>query len=410
MNRPLNIALVSASSLDGDDTHAIHVRELARALADPDGGGHEEWQVSLHTRRQDEAARSRTRIGPGATQYNLNAGPARPLSENEMLPHVNELASNLRRRWSGTAKPDLIHAHGWIGGLAACAAARDLDIPLVQSFHGLGTADRRAGRQVHPARIRLETAIGRDSDAVLAGSSEEAENLVRLGVPRPRIGITPYGVDGEQFSQTGPALPRGDLDRLVVVCHDLNDDGVITAIRALEHVPGAELAVAGGPDREDLENDPTVHRLRVLAKELHVDDRVIFLGAMPRKTVPRLLRTAKLALCLSPHRPSPMAPLEAMACGVPVVAVPTGGNADCVLDGITGIHVPADRPPAIGRAIRSLLSEETTLAGYAIAAADRAHSRYSWDRIAAETARAYDKILERTAPVEYSESWETETH
>ncbi|MCP9977999.1 hypothetical protein [Actinomadura madurae] len=69
-----------------------------------------------------------------------------------------------------------------------------------------------------------------------------------------------------------------------MVCDDLEAGDVETGMRALVHVPDAELAVAGGPAREDLESDATVHRLRTLAKELHVADRVIFLGGSPART------------------------------------------------------------------------------------------------------------------------------
>jgi len=391
--RSLHIALVSASNVEGEHVQAIHTRELARALAGPRPGEAEGHQVTLYVRRHDDAARGRSRLGPGAVLHQLDAGPARPLPEAELLRHVRDFAEELRARWSGAGRPDIVHAHGWIGGLAACAVARELDIPFVQSPHGLGAAEQRAGRRAHPARLRLEKAIGREAAAVISACDDEVGTLVRMGVPRRNITVVPYGVDGEQFSQVGPAMPRGDRHRLVTVSKDLEDGGVATAIRALAHVPHAELAVAGGPPREELENDGTVHRLRLLAKELHVADRVIFLGRMPRKSLPRLLRTAKLALCLSPHQPSPMVPLEAMACGVPVVASRTGGNVESVLDGITGLHVPAGRPVVIGRTIRKLLTEETTLHGYAIAAADRAHSRYAWERIAAETLRAYAKVL-----------------
>lgn len=342
---------------------------------------------------EDGAARTRSRIGPGASLHHIEAGPARPLGEAETLDHVRDFADGLRRRWSGSGRPDIVHAHGWVAGLAACAVARELDIPFVQSNHGLAIGERRSGGAVHPARARLEKAIGTGSAAVLAGHAEEAYQTVRLGVPRTKIAVVPYGVDGEQFAQTGPAMPRGDRDRMVMVCRDLEAGDVATGIRALVHVPDAELTVAGGPEREELENDPVVHRLILLAKELHVADRVIFLGRVPRRSLPKLLRTARLALCLAPHRPSAMVPLEAMACGVPVVAVKAGGNTDAVLDKITGLHVPAGRPVVIGRELRRLLAEQTTLKGYSIAAADRARSRYSWSRIAAETLREYAQVL-----------------
>lgn len=393
MHRPLNIALVSASDLDGEHLQSIHVRDLARSLTRPLTTDGEPNQVTVYARRQDRGARGRVRLAPGAALVHLDAGPTRPLSDDELLRHVRDFADELRRRWSGNGRPDIVHAHGWIGGLAACAVARELDIPFVQSYHGVAAAERRAGRKVHPHRDRLEKAIGRDADVVLAGHAEEAGAVVRMGVPRPAVSVVPYGVDGEHFAQVGPAMPRGDRRRLVMVCDDLEAGDVETALHAMVHVPHAELTVAGGPAREDLDHDPVVHRLTLLAKELHVADRVIFLGRLPRKALPKLLRTATLALCLTPHQPCPSTPLEAMACGVPVVTTPAGGNADEVLDRITGLHVPAGRPVVIGRAIRRLLAEETTLHGYSIAAADRARSRYSLERVAAETLRAYHKVL-----------------
>ncbi|QXJ20413.1 glycosyltransferase [Actinomadura graeca] len=399
MNRPLSIALVSASDLDGEHAHSVHVRDLARSLARPHHGDGTGNHVTLYTRRQDEDARARVRLGPGAALVHLDAGPARPLTDDEHLDHARDFADALRRRWSGAGRPDVVHAHGWVAGLAACAVARELGIPFFQSYHGVAATERRAGRGVHPHRDRLEKAIGRGAHTVLAGNTEEAGTVVRMGVPRPAVKVIPYGVDPDQFAQAGPAMPSGDRDRLVMVCRDLEAGDVETALRALVHVPDAELTVAGGPEREDLENDPVVHRLRLLAKELHVADRVIFLGRLPRKALPKLLRTARLALCLAPVQPSPAVPLEAMACGVPVVVTPAGGNADEVLDKITGLHVPAGRPTVIGRAIRTLLAEETTLHGYSIAAADRARSRYSWDRIAGETLRAYARALPEPEPV-----------
>ncbi|GAA0598222.1 glycosyltransferase [Actinomadura livida] len=393
MHRQLHIALVSASDLDGEHLQSIHVRDLARSLTRPLTADGEPNQVTVYTRRQDPAARGRTRLAPGAALVTLDAGPARPLPDDELLKHVRDFADELRRRWSGAGRPDIVHAHGWIGGLAACAVARELDIPFAQSYHGVAATERRAGTPVHPHRDRLEKAIGRGADLVLAGHAEEATALVRMGIPRPAVSVVPYGVDGDLFSQVGPSMPRGDRRRLVMVCDDLEAGDVATALRALVHVPHAELAIAGGPAREDLDHDPAVHRLTLLAKELHVADRVIFLGRMPRKSLPKLLRTASLALCLTPHQPCPSTPLEAMACGVPVVTAPAGASADEVLDRITGLHVPAGRPVVIGRAVRRLLSEETTLHGYSIAAADRARSRYSLERIAAETLRAYLKVL-----------------
>lgn len=403
MRRSLNIALVSASDFGGDRSQVSHVRELARALGRPEDEGGAGHRVSVYGRRCSPDARGRTRLAPGATLFNLTAGPVRPLPDERLLEHVRDMADELRRRWSGAGRPDVVHAHGWIGGLAACAVARELEIPFTQTFHGMAATEARAGRTVHPARARLERAIGRGADAVLARCTDEASVAVRTGVPRDGIRIIPPGVDTELFSEVGPAMPQSDLQRLTVVARNLSDGSAETAIRALRHVPDAELAVAGGPGREELENDASVHRLTVLAKEMHVADRVIFLGRLPRRSLPRLLRTSRLALGLAPAQPAPTAALEAMACGVPAVVTPVGTNADAVLDSVTGLHVPAERPRQIGLAVRGLLAEETTRRGYAIAAADRARSRHGWDRIADETERVYLKLVPGPDPLPEAE-------
>ncbi|MEV4254058.1 glycosyltransferase, partial [Spirillospora sp. NPDC049652] len=168
MRRSLNIALVSASDFSSDDSQVSHVRELARALArseDEGGAGH---RVSVFGRRCTPEVPARTRISPGATLYNLTAGPVEPLTDEQLLDHVRDLADELRRRWSGAGRPDVVHAHGWIAGLAACAVARELGIPFAQTFHGMAATEARAGRTVHPARARLERAIGRGADVILA--------------------------------------------------------------------------------------------------------------------------------------------------------------------------------------------------------------------------------------------------
>src|SRR5262249_6080896 len=92
-----------------------------------------------------------------------------------------------------------------------------------------------------------------------------------------------------------------------------------------------------------------------------------------------------------------MVSLEAMACGTPVVASAVGGQVDAVVDGTTGILVPPGRPALLAQRIRQLLAHPMLLEAYSVAAADRARSRYSWERIAHETLAVYDSALDAIA-------------
>jgi glycosyltransferase involved in cell wall biosynthesis len=86
-----------------------------------------------------------------------------------------------------------------------------------------------------------------------------------------------------------------------------------------------------------------------------------------------------------------------MACGTPVIAPPVGGHVDAVVDGTTGILIPPDRPALLAQRIRQLLAHPMMLEAYGVAAADRARSRYSWDRIAGETLAVYDRATAQAA-------------
>jgi glycosyltransferase involved in cell wall biosynthesis len=88
-----------------------------------------------------------------------------------------------------------------------------------------------------------------------------------------------------------------------------------------------------------------------------------------------------------------MVPLEAMACGVPVIASAVGGHLDTVIDGRTGALVPPRDPAALAQRLRELLADPARLAAIGSAAAARARSRYGWGRIAVETELLYRQVL-----------------
>ncbi len=297
-------------------------------------------------------------------------------------------------------RPDVVHALRWTSGLAALAAARGLQIPLVQSFDSLGVAERRhhvIPRDAGTERIRLEPAIGRSANAVVAGSSDEESDLARLGVPRRSIRVVPCGVDTDEFNPEGPVAERSNRPRLVTVADLSEHDALATVLHALARVPGADLVVAGGPPADRLSHDLSFRRLAKLAGSLGVSDQVTFTGEVGRAALPPLLRSADLLVNLNEYDPTGTLAVQAMACGTPVVATAVGGQVDAVVDGTTGILVPPGRPALLASRIRQLLSHPMMLEAFSVAAADRAKSRYSWDRIAHETLAVYDRALDAAA-------------
>jgi glycosyltransferase involved in cell wall biosynthesis len=367
----------------------VFVAELATEL------GRQGDCVTVYTRRDAPVLPDRVRLAPGVTVEHVPAGPPEHIAKDDLLPWMHDFGAYLERRWAADP-PDVAHAHFWMSGLAAIQAAQAAGarrVPVVQTYHALGTVKRRhqGGKDTSPAsRVRLERAIGRGADTVIATCSDEVAELAAMGVPRDRVRVVPCGVDLSLFApDDAAAAPDAGPHRIVVLSRLVERKGVDTAIRALAHLPGTELAVAGGPPHGDLDADPEIRRLRRVARDAGVAGRVEFLGRLGRAEVPPLLHSASLVVTLPWYEPFGMVPLEAMACGVPIVASAVGGHLDTVVDGVTGTLVPPRDPEAAAGAIRALLADPAKRAAMGLAAAGRARERYSWARVAADTAGVY---------------------
>jgi glycosyltransferase involved in cell wall biosynthesis len=259
-------------------------------------------------------------------------------------------------------RPDVVHAHRWSD--ETLAAARALDVPLVV----------RARTSDHAAL--------RDADHVLASFSGQRQQLVAAGVPRENISVVPYGVDLDNFNPDGEQRDRRRPHRVIARGGMTPSAGFGTAIAALPALPDAELVLVTEPRRST-----HAAELRDYARSLGVADRVHLTG--PVEDVPTWLRSADLMVC-SPWEPVFGIPaLEAMACGLPVVANATGGLVDTVVDKVTGIHVTPRKPRELATTLRRMLHHKPTCEQLGAAGRDRAAARYSWNRIATETLQAY---------------------
>src|SRR3984957_15120113 len=174
--------LPPGNTADRGQANESRLRELSRSLA---SSGH---RVTVYAQRHGSTVPARTELEPGVTVEYIGPadGRADHFAEADLLRQVPEFSRPLHERWRAE-RPDVVHAVRWTSGLAALAAARDLRIPVVQTFDSLGVAERRhhvMARDAGTERIRLEPAIGRSASAVVAGSSDEQSDLARLGVPR----------------------------------------------------------------------------------------------------------------------------------------------------------------------------------------------------------------------------------
>jgi len=369
----------------------VLVAELATEM------GRQGMDVVVHTRRDDPAMPRGVDMAPGVVVDHVDAGPPHHVPKDRLPPYMDDFAAALHQRWTDR-RPDVVHAHFWMSGRAALAAARPLGIPVVQTFHALGAVKRRhqgSGDTSPPQRVDEERAIIAESDRVVATCTDEVFELVRLGADRELVRVLPCGVDTDLFRPDGPAEETAaGRRRLVAVGRLVERKGLGTIVAALAQLPDTELVVAGGPDRCQLEQDGEARRLQALAARYGVADRVDLRGRVERAEVPRLLRSAEVAVCVPWYEPFGMVAVEAMACGVPVVASGVGGMVDTVVDGVTGVHVPPRNPHRLARAVGELLDDPALCSSLGAAGVRRAKEHYSWPRVAGATLDTYRELLD----------------
>jgi len=395
----MRVAMVSEhasplATLGGVDAGGqnVHVAALATAM------GARGVEVVVYTRREDPYLPRRVGLAPRVFVEHVDAGPPEPIPKDHLLPYMNDFAAHLERSWLAW-RPDVVHAHFWMSGKAALEAAGPLALPVAQTFHALGVVKRRyqgSKDTSPPERLKEEREIISAADHIVATCSDEVFELLRLGAERRRISVVPCGVDLDLFCPVGPIeeCPDG-LHRLVVVSRLVERKGVGNVISALPALPNTELIVAGGPDASEIERDPEARRFLALARSLRVEDRVHLRGRVEREALPGLLRSADCVVCVPWYEPFGIVPLEAMACGVPVVVSAVGGLVDSVVDGVTGVQVPPRRPGRLARALRDLLSQPERRAALGAAGFRRTRSRYGWDRVTDTTLETYAALRGR---------------
>jgi glycosyltransferase involved in cell wall biosynthesis len=162
--------------------------------------------------------------------------------------------------------------------------------------------------------------------------------------------------------------------------------GVDVAIRALLHIPNAILVIAGdGQERANLEQ---------LTAELGLEKRVHLLGSLPRAELPAVYAASDLLLATSfASETFGIGPVEAQACGLPVVASRFGGFPEVIDEGRTGLLYPPRDAQALATAVNRLLDDPALRASMAAAAPIWA-AQFAWPAVADRVEAAYRAVRE----------------
>ncbi|WP_203829958.1 glycosyltransferase family 4 protein [Actinoplanes palleronii] len=285
---------------------------------------------------------------------------------------------------------DVIHAHDWLVAHTAVTLRDHLDVPLVATIHATESGRHQGWLpDAHNRTIdEIERWLCAEADRVIVCSEYMRDEVTRLfGVPVERTEVVRNGVDALRWRARPRAVTAAratyagpDAQLVSFAGRLVYEKGVQHLLAAVpelrERFPRLRVVIAGdGPYRKELE------RLAGPA--------VTFAGFLTGHDLTALMAASDCYVVPSVYEPFGMVALEAAAAGAPVAVSSTGGLAEIVEHGVTGVRFPPGDPAALAGAVAGVLADREHTRAMAWQARLRVRDDYNWPAIAAQTGAVY---------------------
>jgi glycosyltransferase involved in cell wall biosynthesis len=310
------------------------------------------------------------------------------------LPPPFSIPINFRKKFERICReenPDIIHLHNrfFINFSSVAFWKESLRKPLFLTLHNARPFG--ISREVDLFGQLFDDIIGarimRRSDRIIANSRWTLEVTVPEDYPRSQTEVIYNGVDTKKFRRVKTDIK----DRLgceylsTTVCRLVEQKGVEYLVRGLRNVTEELKAVIIG-------RGPELQRLTALSKKLGLEERVIFITSfVEEKKLIEYYSASDLFVLPSLWEPFGIVLVEAMSCGLPVVATRVGGIPEVVGD--CGLMVRPRSPPEIAGAINALLSDDRKRKALSRRARKRAEILFDFDTISAQVEASYERFL-----------------
>ena len=374
----------------------VYIRQLSTALAAQGA------RVVAFTRDRSDGKPKREQMAPGAEVVRIPCGPKGFLPKEEILPYLGEFAAVV----SDTLRGDeVISSHFWDGGYVA--GLLDDRSSWIHTSHSLGKRKLASLPDADPAeykdRIEIETDILKRCDRIVASTGLEERDLIDLySADAAKISVIPPGVDADYFH---PPKGKESLKEEL----GLSSDPVVFTLGRLDPRKGFDLyfraaaqvrkqlgdenrvqfVLSAGTSDDNKHEAQERNRLQELIKSLSIEDDIIWREVLPESDIPRYYGASDLFVMPSRYELFGIVMLEAMACGVPVVATKFGGPPEVIVDGETGRLVDPTDIESFAAAIAELIRDPDRRKRMGEAARKAIESKYSWNRLAERHLQLY---------------------
>lgn len=380
----------------------VYVAELAKEMAQRG------YEVDVFTRRDREDLPEVIAWLPGIRVVYIQAGDSCPMPKEILLPYMEEFFTNMlafmQREKSTYA---LIHANFWMSAMVASWLKDLLGIPFIVTFHALGYIRKLYQKEMDkfpPERVEIERQAIENADRIIAECPQDREDLIRFyAAPPEKISIVPCGFNPWEFYPVDKEVARRLLGlpaqkKIILQLGRLVPrKGIDNVIRAVARLKRSGLSlllvIVGGSSCENEAPCEEQQRLQRIAEEEQVSDLVLFAGGKCRDMLKFYYSAADLFITTPWYEPFGITPLEAMACGTPVIGSNVGGIKYSVLDSVTGSLVPPRDPEQLSLKIRKLIRRPLLVSRMKKAAIRRVNDHFTWHQVADVMAGIYEQIM-----------------
>ena len=339
---------------------SIYIRELTREMA---AMGH---TIDIFTRSENLDTPKIIDLAPGVRLIHIKAGEQADIDKLLVYNTAPDFACAVENfRKSFELKYDLVFSHYWISGIAGQYLQAWWQVPQVIMFHTLGAIKNALGIGEDESELRLEEErlVAKASRCVIASTETEKIALFRFyDVPPEKVVVLPCGVNLTKFNIMDKAAMRQKLG--------LGEGPIILFVGRIERLKGLERVIVTLPYLsaikpklvivgEDGARHGEVETLKLLAIKKDVTESVIFRGLVAHEQLAEYYNAADVCVLPSYYESFGLVPLEALACGTPVVATDVGNLKNIIRDGETGFVLTDPRPQNMADKISRVLKNSS---------------------------------------------------
>lgn len=370
--------------------------------------------VDIYTRWDKKNKREVVNLNSHLRVIRVKAGPKKYIPRDNFLKIIDEFAENiLRRIKKEKINYDIIHSNYWYSGLIGLKVARKIKKPLVHVYHSIGQIRfenlkklklQKNDNDFFKRRKIAEKEIAKKANGVIATSPVEEKIIKKLFcIKDKKIKIITIGVDTKIFRPIKTEKARKIIkiensDKIIIYVGRIEwRKGIGTLLYAFREVlrnyPNARLYIIGGGKSKLTKKleEPEQQRLKKIIKELNIENKVAFLGAIKQKYLYQYYSASDVCVVPSYYEPFGIVPVEAMACGTPVVASNTGGLQYTVKDGETGYLAEVRNYKNLAKKIIITLKNGKDF--YRTNCLKRVNDEFTWEKITQQYQDYFNQLI-----------------